>query len=493
MPADEQGILDALVIGAGFAGICLGKRLREAGIGNFRIVDKASRPGGTWYWNRYPGAACDVQSHFYCFSFAPNPDWSRKYSPWHEIQAYAEDCFERFGLGPHFDGGREVRMARFDDGSGLWEVEFTDGAVCRAHHVIDGSGGLHVPLIPAIEGAESFAGESWHSSLWPNDADLAGRRVAVIGSAASAVQIVPEIAQLAASVDVYQRTPNWLIPRHDRAYRPWEKWAFRHVPGLNRLYRLYLFLRHDWLAYAIVKTARDTLPRRWARAQFEKLLRRSVPDPELREKLRPDYPLGCKRVLISDDYLAALTRDNVALITDGIEGITATGLRTADGKEHAADILVYATGFDTQGHHLEDRVIGPGGVSLRQAWAEAPMAYEGCMVAGFPNYHLVTGPNTGVGSTSIIFMIEQAANLIIQCIRAAGADGLIAPTGQAMRAYDAEIQRALAGTVWATSCQSWYKRADGRITILYPWDGRTYRRRHKKLRREDFEIRRRPA
>jgi cation diffusion facilitator CzcD-associated flavoprotein CzcO len=208
--------------------------------------------------------------------------------------------------------------------------------------------------------------------------------------------------------------------------------------------------------------------------------------------LTPDFPIGCKRVLLSDDFFRTLTRDNVTLVTDPIERFTRSGIRTAAGPtkeaEHPADVIVYATGFDTQGHHLEDRVIGPGGRSLREAWAEAPMAYEGCMVAGFPNYHFVTGPNTGVGSTSVIFMIEQAANLILQCIEAAGADGLIAPTAEAMRAYDREIQAALAGTVWATGCKSWYKRADGRITILYPFSAQTWRSRHRKLRREHFDI-----
>ena len=490
MASDDNQVLDAVVIGAGFAGICLGKRLLDAGLSDFRIVDKAGEPGGTWYWNHYPGAACDVLSHFYCYSFEPNPDWSRKYSPWHEIQAYAERCVEKYGLRPHIDFGREVAESRFDDATGHWVVRFEDGSRLRARHVIDGSGGLHVPLIPPLEGAGSFRGESWHSSKWRDDVDLAGKRVAVIGSAASAVQIVPEIAKVAAQVNVFQRTANWVIPRHDRPYRGWEKWVFRHLPPVLRLYRLYLFLRYEWLAYPIVKTARDNLARRWVVGQFRRLLRRSVPDPELRAKLTPDFPIGCKRVLISDDFFSTLTRDNVSLVTDGIDRIRPAGIRTVDGAEHAADVIVYATGFDTQGHHLEDRVVGPGGRSLREAWAEAPVAYEGCMVAGFPNYYLVTGPNTGVGSTSVIFMIEQSANLIMNCIRAAGRDGLIAPTAAAMRAYDDEIQRALSGTVWATSCRSWYKRADGRITILYPYDGRTFRRRHRRLRREHFEIRR---
>jgi cation diffusion facilitator CzcD-associated flavoprotein CzcO len=488
---NENTSLDALIIGAGFAGICLGKRLLDAGISNFRICDKATRVGGTWHWNSYPGAACDVMSHFYCFSFEPNPDWSRKYSPWNEIQAYAEHCVDKYGLRSRIEHGKEVEEIRFDDDSGLWELAFRDGSRHRCRHVIDGSGGLHVPLLPEFDGAGTFTGESWHSSLWRHDVDLTGKKVAVIGSAASALQIVPEIAKTAGQVHLFQRTANYVIPRHDRNYRAWEKWCFRHLPLYGKLYRLYLFLRYDWLAYPIVKTSRDNLQRRWAIRQFRNLLKRDVPDADMRAKLTPDYPIGCKRVLISDNFFTALMRDNVALVTTGIERFVAEGVRTVDGQVHQADVIVYATGFDTQGHHQDQRVTGPGGRRLSETWAEAPIAYEGCMVAGFPNYHFVTGPNTGVGSTSIIFMIEQSANMILDCIRAAGEDGLIAPREEAMQAYDREIQQALAGTVWATSCSSWYKRADGRITILYPFSAQTYRRRHRKLRREHFEVVRR--
>lgn len=487
-PSEPNEILDALIIGAGFAGICMGKRLLDAGITNFRIYDKAQKVGGTWYWNSYPGAACDVMSHFYCFSFAPNPDWSRKYSPWNEIQAYSERCVDSLGLWPHMNLGTGVELSRFDDESRLWEVTLTDGATVQTRHVVDGSGGLHVPMIPPIEGADTFGGEQWHSSLWRHDVELAGKKIAVIGSAASAVQIVPEIAKTAASVSLFQRTANYLIPRHDRRYTAFEKWCFRHLPFYGKLYRLFLFLRYDWLAYPIVKTSADNFARRYAMRQFRGLLRKSVQDPELRDKLTPDYPIGCKRVLISDTFFSSLTRDNVTLVTEGIERITPRGIETVDGTEYEADILVYATGFDTQGHHTDQRVIGPNGRSLGEAWSNAPIAYEGTMVAGFPNYHFVTGPNTGVGSTSVIFMIEQSANLIMNCIKAAGKGGLIAPKEEAMQTYDAEIQAALAGTVWATSCSSWYKRDDGHITILYPYNAQTYRKRHKNIRLEDFEL-----
>ncbi len=486
--AVHNATLDVLVIGAGFAGLCMGKRLRDAGIEDFLIVDKAPQVGGTWYWNSYPGAACDVMSHFYCFSFAPNPEWSRRYSPWNEIQAYAERCAERFGLGPHLQLEREVTEARFDEAAGLWRVHFADGMIMAARHLVDGTGGLHLPLIPDFPGKDRFQGPGWHSSLWRHDVDLVGKRVAVIGAAASAIQIVPQIARQAARVVLFQRTPNYVVPRDDSAYPGWLKAGFRHVPGLLRLYRLFLFLRYEWLVYPIVGSRRAGWQRRLFRRIARRYLERSITDPQLREKLWPDYPIGCKRILISDDFYAALNRDNVQLETAGVHGITPAGIRTTDGHEHEVDVIVYATGFDTQDYFRGKHVTGQGGLPLSQAWADAPTAYEGIMVAGFPNYYLVTGPNSGVGSTSVIFMIEQAARFIVECIRTAGRARLIAPTAAAMQAYDEEVQAALQDTVWATGCRSWYKREDGRITALYPWNGMTWRRRHRRLRLADFEF-----
>lgn len=480
--------LDALIIGAGFSGICMAKRLKEAGITNFRICDKAQKVGGTWYWNSYPGAACDVMSHFYSFSFAPNPDWSHKYSPWAEIQAYSERCVESMDLWPHIELRTEIEQCVFDDATRLWMVILSNGSRIWTRNVLDGTGGLHVPLIPHIEGGETFEGEQWHSSLWRHDVDLAGKKVAVIGSAASAVQFVPEIAKTAACVTVFQRSPNYLIPRNDRRFTAIEKWCFRHIPIYRKLYRLALFLRYDWLAYPIVRTGAENFASRHAMRQFRKMLNKHIGDPVLREQLTPDFPIGCKRILISDNFYPCLTRENVSLITQGIERITPSGIKSTDGVEHEADILVFATGFDTQGQHTEKRVTGPGGRTLGEAWADAPIAYEGNMVAGFPNYFFITGPNTGVGSTSVIFMIEQSANLIMNCLAAAGKDGLIEPADGAMRAYDKKIQAALAKTVWATSCSSWYKREDGRITILYPFNAQTYRKQHRKFHRDHFKI-----
>ena len=302
------------------------------------------------------------------------------------------------------------------------------------------------------------------------------------------MQIIPEIARTAGRLSVFQRTANYVIPRHDRAYTAFEKWCFAHLPLVNKLYRLFLFMRYEWLVYPIVKTPARNIQRRWALGQFRKMLKKHVPDPDMRAKLTPDYIIGCKRILVSDNFFQAFSRENVSLVTAGIAHIEPRGVRAADGTLYEADVIVFATGFDTQGHHTDQRVVGPQGRTLSEAWSKAPIAYEGCMVAGFPNYHFVTGPNTGVGSTSIIFMIEQAANMIINCIEAAGSDCLISPSEEAMQNYDREIQQDLTGTVWATSCSSWYKRDDGHITVLYPYSGQTFRRRHRKLKLEHFEL-----
>jgi cation diffusion facilitator CzcD-associated flavoprotein CzcO len=487
-PDSKSDVLDVLIIGAGFSGICIAIRLLEAGMTNFRVFEKAPKVGGTWYFNSYPGAACDVASHFYCYSFEPNPDWSRKFSPWNEIQAYAEHCVDKYGVRPHIEHGKEVACSCFNDVAGWWETTFTDGSAARAHHVVNGCGGLHVPGIPDFAGADDFEGESWHSSRWRHDVELGGKRIAVIGSAASAVQIVPEIAQVAKHVSLFQRTANYVVPRDDREYSYREKRRFRKWPWLLKLYRLFLFLRYELLIYPIVKTHRQNIQRIYGMRMFNRYLEKCVPDPELRVKLTPGYSLGCKRMLISDNFYQSFKRDNVSLITTGIAGLTARGIQTIDGEEHAADIIVYATGFDTQSGVEPGRVVGPGQYDLHDVWENAPIAYEGSMVAGFPNYYFVTGPNTGVGSTSVIFMIEQQANFIMACIRAAGRSKLIAPNGTAMQAYDQEMQAALSTTVWATSCSSWYKRADGRITVLYPYNAMTFRRRHRKPRWRNFDI-----
>ncbi len=483
-PPETGRVLDVLVVGAGFAGICAGKKLLDAGIHDFLIVEKSAGIGGTWWDNTYPGAACDVASHLYCFSFAPNPDWSRTYSPRPEIQAYLENCVDRFGLRRHLRHGKELQRLEFLRERGLWRAFFADGECRDARHVILGNGGLHVPKLPDIPGIERFRGRWMHSARWQKGFNLNGLRVAIVGSAASAIQILPALAHRVAHATLFQRTPNYILPRNDRAYTDRQRWVFRHIPGALRLYRLAIFLRMDVLLFPLTRE-RSGL-RLKARRMMLSFMRREVRDPSLHAALTPDYEIGCKRILISDDFFASLNRPNVELVTTPITEVEEEGVRTSDGRLREFDLIVYATGFDLEGHMRGIDVVGPDGRHLTDLWSEIPTAYNGCCVPGMPNLYFVTGPNTGVGTTSLVFMIEQEVDFILRCLRAAGGDRLIGVTEEACARYNTVLQAALQKTVWASGCKSWYRREDGRITSLYPWNAMRFRRQLGRLRREDF-------
>ncbi|MHA6263572.1 flavin-containing monooxygenase [Arenibacterium sp. CAU 1754] len=468
-----QTALDVIVIGAGFAGVCMGIKLREQGITNFQVLEKHDDVGGTWYANTYPGATCDIPSHFYSFSFAPNPDWSRLYSPQPEILEYIRDCVERFGLRPHLRMGQEVSDLVFDETSGLWDVRLTSGETLRARFVVNGMGGLHRPSWPDIPGRDGFRGVTMHTALWDHDFDPKGKTIAVIGSAASAIQVIPKLAKTAARVDVYQRTPNYISPRGDFAYSERQKRVFKRFPVWQRLYRWFIMKRLDVLIFPLVHSTkrRDMLSRR-----IGAYLAKAVKDPDLRRKLSPDYELGCKRILVSDDFYAALKRSNVDLITDPIDQITPAGVATVDGAERPVDAIVFATGFDIQGQFTALNVTGRAGLTLREAWQDKVEAYRGVMVAGFPNYFQVTGPNSGVGTTSVVFMIEQSVRWILGAMGRVADGKAIEVTQDAQDRFNAELHADLSTTVWATTCSSWYKRDDGRIETLYPGSAAAYAR-----------------
>jgi len=486
--ADDTRVLDVAILGAGFAGIGAAIRLRERGIDNIRVFEQAAGIGGTWWHNTYPGAACDIASHLYCYSFEPNPHWSRKYPPQPEIQAYIERCAEKYGVKPCVRLNTRVEEFRFDAARRLWIARLAGGAQMAARHVIFASGGLHLPAWPEIPGREQFAGPSMHSARWDHSVDFSGRRVAVIGSAASAIQLIPELAQVAAQVDVYQRTPNYVAPRYDRAFTAAEQARFARWPLLARLYRLYLFMRGELLLFPVVKTREHSRWRDRLERMIRRFIRQSVRDPARAEAMIPRYPMGCKRILISDDFLATMNRPNVNLVTAGIARIEPDAVVTADSARHPADIIVYATGFDLENYLRQTQVTGPGGVQLSERWADLPSAYKGAFVPGFPNFYLTTGPNTGVGTTSVVFMIEAQLRLILQAIERTGRHGLIQVREEAHRRYNAQIREALGHTVWAGDCKSWYKRADGEISTLYPYNARTFLKDHRQLVEADFEI-----
>jgi cation diffusion facilitator CzcD-associated flavoprotein CzcO len=460
-----------VIVGAGAAGLAMGIRLKRAGFEDFTIVERSREVGGTWHDNRYPGAACDVPSHLYSFSFAPNPDWHHKFARQPEIARYFSDLVDRFGLAAHLRLGTEVRGARFDDGGGRWQVDTSAGELA-AGVLVSGTGQLNRPRVPALPGLDGFAGIRMHSARWDPSIDLAGKRVVVIGSGASAVQLVPEIARTAAHLTVIQRSPGYVIPRKDRAYRAWERWAFRHVPGVRWAYRASIYGALEARFPALRAGSWMNRLVRWMAIRH---LNTQVADPALRARLTPDYPLGCKRILISDDWYPALVRDNVSVVTAPIEGVTADAVITADGASHAADALIFATGFESTSFLAPMQIVGRDGVALTDAWRGGAEAHRGIAVSGFPNLFLLYGPNTNLGHNSILFMLECQTRYVVRCLQLLvqrGADWLDVRR-EAMDRWNAELADALAGSAWAAGCSNWYKTADGRITNN--WSGRTTR------------------
>ena len=468
---NTSGDLEVLIIGAGFSGVCAGIKLREAGITNFRIYDKADGIGGTWFLNTYPGAACDIQSHFYSYSFEPNPNWSRLYAPQPEIQAYIEHCADKYGVRKHIRLERKIASIIYDDADGIWVTTFEDGEVVKSRFVINGSGGLHEPSYAPFKGDSDYAGVRMHTARWDHDFDPAGKRIAVIGSAASAIQVVPQLAKVADKVSLYQRTPNYIAPRLDFSYTDEQIAAYSEDPSLIKTDRDDMYWDRENRLYPIVK---NVAIRRAAAEDIKSFMRGQVTKTEYHDALMPDYELGCKRILISDDFLPSLNRDNVALVTSPIAEMTKTGIVTQDGASEEFDAIIYATGFDVQGHQFSMDIRGEGGLPLAEWWKDGSEAYRATLVPNFPNYFLVTGPNAGVGTTSIVHLIEQSVGWIVQAIQKAGEDLSISVSNDVTRTFNEALQKELSQTVWASGCKSWYLTADGRIETLFPGNAQDF-------------------
>jgi cation diffusion facilitator CzcD-associated flavoprotein CzcO len=476
--------LAAIIVGAGFSGLCAGIQLRKAGIEDFVILEKADGVGGTWRANHYPGAACDIPSHLYSYSFEPNPRWSRAYGGQPEILAYLEHCADSYGLRPFLRLGCEVEAADYDQARAVWTVTIRGGETLTARALILGNGALHLPALPDLPGR--FAGPAFHSARWDHGVPLDGKRVAVIGTGASAIQFVPQLAGRVAQLSVFQRTPPWIIAKPDRAIGARERWAFEHVPGAHWLRRsgLYWLLESRVLAFAFAPKL-GQLAERLARRH----LAASVADPALRARLTPAYRMGCKRVLISNDYYPALTRPDVELVTDGIAALEPSGVRTRDGRLHEVDAIIYGTGFKVV-DYLSAMRITAGGRELNAEWRDGVRNYLGITVSGFPNLFLLMGPNTGLGHNSMIFMIEAQVRYAVQAIRAMRRFRLAAldvkPTVE--HAFRAELAGRLRGTVWTSGCNSWYMAPDGEV-LLWPGFTFDYWRRTRRIDLTDFEVR----
>jgi cation diffusion facilitator CzcD-associated flavoprotein CzcO len=478
------------VVGAGFGGLGLAIKLRERGEADFLVVDKGTEVGGTWRDNTYPGAACDVPSQLYSFSFAPNPDWSRSFSPQPEIQAYIRSVTDRAGVRDHFRFGVSFEDARWD--GARWVINTSAGSL-TADFIVSAAGGLSEPKMPDIDGIGSFGGDLMHSARWDHSVDLTGKRVAVIGTGASAIQIVPEVAKVAAHLDVYQRTAPWVMKRKDRAYRPVERFAFRHVPLVQRAYRTAIYWGRECFVPAFTVNPKLGLP-----AQRDALanIRRSIDDPEMRAKLTPHYALGCKRILISNDYYPAIARDNVDLVTDGIAKVTGNAVVTADGTEREIDVLIVATGFHTTDQPIAHQIVGRDGRTMAEVFqAESVSAYKGTTIHNFPNLFQIVGPNTGLGHSSIIFMIESQLTYILSALDEVARRDLatVEVTQHAQRSWTDGIQRRMAKTVWnAGGCASWYLDEHGKNVTLWPRTTFAFRWALRRFDAEKYDVAVRP-
>ncbi|HYF24423.1 MAG TPA: NAD(P)/FAD-dependent oxidoreductase [Baekduia sp.] len=462
LPTDVQ----VCVVGAGFSGLSMAAALRRGAISDFVVLEKAADVGGTWRENDYPGCACDVPSQVYSFSFAPNPDWSRQFAPQAEIQAYIKRVVRDEGLLPHIRLNTLVEGADWDDADQRWVVR-TDAGTVRAQFLIGALGPLHVPKFPDLPGLERFTGTAFHSAEWDHAHDLAGRKVAVVGTGASAIQFIPAIAPHVGQLHVFQRTAPWIMPRLQRPFSAFERKLFRRVPLVQRTVRAITFVILESLVFWFLDARRARVPEVLGRLH----LRRQVKDPELRRKLTPTFRLGCKRMLLSNDYLPALARPNVAVHTEGIREIRERSIVTHDGQELEVDTIIYGTGFHVTDMPAAHLIRNGRGVSLAEDFEGSPHAHRATTFADFPNLAMLLGPNSGLGHNSVVLMAEAQAGYLVQGIKAAQARGAgaLVPRREAQDAWTAALDKAAEPTVWiAGGCESWYLDSKGRASTLWP-------------------------
>ncbi|HZR44203.1 MAG TPA: NAD(P)/FAD-dependent oxidoreductase [Ktedonobacteraceae bacterium] len=465
-PSHRQKHVHIAIVGTGFSGLGIAIRLKQHGYQDFAVLERAADIGGTWRDNTYPGCACDIPSNLYSFSFAPNPNWSHLYPPQPEIQDYLRSCAKRFGVFEHILFNCELRQAVWREDDQCWHLKTAQGAL-TTDILIAGQGPLSEPSLPALPGLERFEGALFHSARWKHDYDLTGKRVAVIGTGASSIQFVPQIQPQVEQLKLFQRTPAWIVPRRDHEVPGWQRRLFRLLPFTQRFVRAKLYWRHELtvLGFAYRSRVLNVATRLALRH-----LHRQVPDPVLRTKLTPHYTMGCKRVLVSDDFYPALCQPNVEVITDSLREVRARSIVTADGTEHAIDAIICGTGFHVTDTQFPRQVYGSDGRSLAEHWREGISAYRGTTVSGFPNLFLLIGPNTGLGHNSMVFMIESQVTYILDCLRTMKRNHLqtFDVRAESQEAFNQALQERMQKTVWASGCASWYMDARGRNTTLWP-------------------------
>ena len=476
------------IVGTGFAGLGTAIRLKQAGFDDFVVLERADDVGGTWRDNSYPGCQCDVPSNLYSFSFAPNPNWTNTFPLQPEIWDYLRDCATRFGVMPHIRFGHEVLNARWDEASAQWLVHSSHGDLATRFLVL-GQGPLSDPALPDIRGLDTFQGTVFHSARWRHDHDLTGERVAVVGTGASAIQFIPEIQPKLRALQLYQRTPPWVMPHPKRPVSAAERWLYRNVPAVQRLLRGTIYMTRE--SFVLVFTGHSRMTR-IAEGLSLRHLRQQVPDPGLRRRLTPDYHIGCKRILISNDYYPAITKPNVEVITDRIREMRPHSIVAADGTERVVDTIIFGTGFHVTDSLMAQRVCGKDQRLLAEVWGGSPQAYRGTTVAGFPNMFMLAGPNTGLGHTSLVFMIESQIAYVVDALRTLGRQGAgvfdVRPAAQ--ERYNEAVQQGLRNTVWNTGgCASWYLDANGRNSALWPTFTWPFHQRTARFDAEAYELR----
>jgi cation diffusion facilitator CzcD-associated flavoprotein CzcO len=473
------------VVGGGFGGVGAAVMLKREGYEDVTVFEKGERVGGVWHHNTYPGAACDIPSHLYEFSFAPNR-WSRRYAPQAEIQAYIEGVARRFGVFDRIRTGVEVRSASWNEERGKWSLE-TSAGPHEADVLITACGQLSVPSVPPIDGLGSFEGPAFHTAEWRHDVDLSGKRVAVVGSGCSAIQVVPAIQPQVAQLDVYQRSPGWTLPKMDFEYSPRARALFRRFPALHRLDRASVFAFQEFAAAALT-SKRWLLP--MLRAVGRRQIDSAISDPELRRKVTPTDEFGCKRIMLTDEWYPTLTQPNVELVAERIEAVTPSGIRDATGTERPADAIVLATGFASHDFVAPMEIAGRGGRTLAEEWGGVARAYLGLSVPGFPNMFLLYGPNTNGGSGSVVNTLECGIGHVLAALSEMerGRSRQIEVRREAAEDFDRELRAALAETVWHSGCTNWYVDENGNDPSNWPWIWTTYKRRTERLAPGAYEL-----
>jgi cation diffusion facilitator CzcD-associated flavoprotein CzcO len=486
-PSAALADVDVAIIGSGFSGLGTAIRLKQEGVESFVVLERGDDVGGTWHFNTYPGCGCDVPSHLYSFSFAPNPEWTETYSKQPEIGAYLRRCADRFGVRPHIRLNCTATAAAWDEAEGRWTVETTDGTV-RARVLVAAPGPLFEPKIPEIEGLGRFEGAMFHSARWDHGFDPAGKRIASIGTGASAIQYVPMIQPEAAQLHVFQRTAPWVFPHSARPTKPFERRLYKAFPPLQKLVRGLVYTVREAAVLGFVKEPRIM---RAAERVATRHMRRFISDPELLAKVTPDYTIGCKRILPSNKWYAALAKPNVELVTDGIAEVREHSIVGRDGTEREVDAIIFGTGFAVTEIPVSKMIRGRDGRTLEEVWSGSPHAYLGTAVPGFPNLFMLLGPNTGLGHSSMVYMIESQIAYVLGALRSIRERGAhaIEVRADVERAYNEGIDRRLDGTVWNTGCASWYLDDTGRNATLWPdWTFR-FRRRTSRFDAASYELR----